>query len=119
MEAGDLVRVWAGLTVMEALGAAVPPSFPAAKATTSWLVSDTPAPTEAARIPILSQGSSYSAGLGVRPGASPGTLLAGFGIRDSVTEDGGSETQKWRPEVSSSWATTRDTFHFVSWGLIV
>lgn len=40
---------------MEALGAAVPLSFPAAKATTPWLTADSPA-----QIYILSQGSSYS-----------------------------------------------------------
>lgn len=78
---------WAGSD--GGLGAAVLLSFPASKATTPWLMADTPAPTQAAQIPILSQGSSYSASLGVRPGASPGMLFAGISVRDSVAEDGG------------------------------
>lgn len=70
-------------------GSSCSPVLPAVKATTAWLMAGTPAPSQAAQIPILSQGSSYSANLGLRPRASPGMLFAGFGVRESVTEAGG------------------------------
>lgn len=76
---------------LEAL--AVPLFFPAAKATTPWLMADTPAATQPAQVPILSQGSSYSV-FNQRGGkrqaweGGPELPQVCFGIRESVTEDG-------------------------------